>query len=90
MALKLFNNSKMHVYWLKSEFKVNDLTQSTQLVVNKNWIEQYTVLLSEGQLAITRTGFTKNNHLSSCIRYANALTAVIIFIKTDLNKMQLQ
>ena len=42
MALKLFNNSKMHVYWLKSEFKVNDLTQSTQLVVNKNWIEQYT------------------------------------------------
>ena len=36
MALKLFNNSKMYVYWLKSELKVNDLTQSTQLVVNKN------------------------------------------------------
>ena len=25
-------------------------------------------------------GFTKNNHLMSCIRYANALHAVIIFI----------
>ena len=25
--------------------------------------------------------FTKNNHLSSSIRYANALTAVIIFIR---------
>ena len=25
-------------------------------------------------------GFTKNNHLSLCIHYTNALTAVIIFI----------
>ena len=32
--------------------------------------------------AITWTGFTKNNHLRSCIRYANALPSVIIFIRT--------
>ena len=31
-------------------------------------------------IAIKWMGFTKNNYLSSCIRYANALTAVIIFI----------
>ena len=31
-------------------------------------------------IAITRTGFVKNNYLSLCIRIANALTAVIIFI----------
>ena len=31
--------------------------------------------------AITRMGFTKNNHLRSGIRYANALPAVIIFIR---------
>ena len=87
MALKLFNNSKMHVYWLKiwiqSEWldPINSTGSQQELNRAIHWIEQYTVLLSEGQLAITRTGFTKNNHLSSCIRYANALTAVIIFIR---------
>ena len=33
-------------------------------------------------IAITRMGFTKNNHLRSGIRYANALRWVIIFIGT--------
>ena len=46
-----------------------------------HWMVQYTVLLqSEGQLAIRGSWFTKYNHLKSCIRYANALLSVIIFI----------
>ena len=45
-------------------------TSSTQICI-------VAILLAS---AITWMGFTKYNHLSSGIRYANALTAVIIFI----------
>ena len=40
------------------------------------------LLLDLSQIAIKWMGFTKNNHLMSCIRYANGLHAVIIFIVT--------
>ena len=38
------------------------------------------LLLDLSQIAIKWTGFTKNNHLMSCICYTNALHAVIISI----------
>ena len=38
-------------------------------------------------MAIEWTGFTKNNYLTLCIRYMNALTAVIIFIGTHLGNL---
>ena len=40
----------------------------------------FALLLLSSELPIKATGFTKNNYLMSCIRYTNALHAVIIFI----------
>ena len=59
------------------------LTRATLRVIlmTKSFDWQFLLLSGFLFIAIKWTGFTKNNHLSSCIRYANALTTVIIFIR---------
>ena len=92
-VLTFCHNGSLNSNEMSSTLTIMTIWLSDIMII---WLLCIIVLLSGSTLRLHRlpklpikwTGFTKYNHLMSCIRYANALHAVIIFIGTGIYWVQ--
>ena len=86
MSLKIYIAMEGNLFYYQTKRQVKNA--HSYIIMTAKWIGYKSLKIQNYSysklllfVAITRTGFTKNNHLKSCIRYANALLSVIIFIR---------